>query len=92
LLYSVERINMTSSPWRVTPPGAEWQRNAPANHAFAGVPPQSLDSDSWTHTLVWVLRAGPVHVARQQVELKIRKIEQLAITDAQRRRDGFVTA
>jgi len=26
------------------------------------------------------------------VELKIRKIEQLAITDAQRRRDGFVTA
>jgi hypothetical protein len=26
------------------------------------------------------------------IELKIRKIEQLAITDAQRRREGFATA
>jgi hypothetical protein len=29
-----------------TPPGAEWQRNAPANHAFGCFHPQSLDCDA----------------------------------------------
>jgi hypothetical protein len=54
----------------------ERRRNASANHAFAGVPPQSLDSDSSTHTLVWVLRGEQIHDAERQARLKIRKIEQ----------------
>ncbi|WP_338697620.1 hypothetical protein V5279_12325 [Bradyrhizobium sp. 26S5] len=83
---------MASPPWPGRSTCIEWPRNAPRHHACRDAARQSLGGDAPTHTLVWVSTTSALPVYENGFGSNVRKIEQFAIRDAQRRSAGFDTA